>query len=187
MAISKTEQVRVSKFLSLVLRHQPDAAGVTLDEAGWCAVDALLQGCTSHCYEISRDDLARVVEQNDKKRFQFSEDGARIRAVQGHSLDVDLDYQAQTPPEVLYHGTATRFLDSIKQQGLLKMSRQFVHLSATHETALKVGERHGKPVVLGVRAGEMHRSGTPFYRAANGVWLVDAVPPVYLRFPETTR
>jgi putative RNA 2'-phosphotransferase len=183
MALSKTEQVRVSKFLSLVLRHEPDAAGVTLDEAGWCGVDALLQGCSSHGYEVSRDDLASVVEQNDKKRFQFSEDGGSIRAVQGHSIDVDLDYQPQNPPEVLYHGTATRFLNPIRQQGLLKMSRQFVHLSATRETAQKVGERHGKPIILEVRAGEMHRSGTPFYRSANGVWLVDAVPPTFLRFP----
>lgn len=180
MAISKTEQVRVSKFLSLVLRHQPDVAGVALDEAGWCSVDALLQGCRSHGYEISRDDLAGVVEQNDKKRFQFSDDGARIRAVQGHSLDVDLEFQPQMPPEVLYHGTAARFLDSIRQQGLLKMSRQFVHLSATTDAALKVGERHGKPVILELRAGEMHRSGTLFYRAANGVWLVDAVPVSFL-------
>ena len=184
MSLGAKEQVRASKFLSLVLRHKPDAAGVTLDEGGWCNTEALLAGCKSQGIDLSFDDLKSLVAENDKKRFQFSEDSGRIRAVQGHSVDIELDYQPQRPPEILYHGTATRFLESIRESGLLKQSRQFVHLSATQEIALKVGERHGKPAILHVRSGEMDRAGISFYLAPNGVWLVDAVPAAYLQFPE---
>ena len=173
-------QVRTSRFLSLVLRHKPEEAGLTLDGEGWCSVTDLLKGCASHGHKISREELDEVVAENDKKRFQFSDDGKRIRASQGHSIEVDLKYEPTLPPEYLFHGTATRFLDSIKQQGLIKGSRQHVHLSANLQTAFKVGERHGKPVVLTVLAGDMHRNGIPFYFTPNGVWLVDAVPPEYL-------
>jgi len=178
------DQVRTSKFLSLVLRHKPEKAGLTLDDSGWCSVDDLLQGCAAGGYRISREELDAVVSENDKKRFQFSDDGKRIRASQGHSIEVDLQYAPKQPPAILYHGTATRFVDSIKKLGLIKGSRQQVHLSADLDTAFKVGKRHGKPVVIKIDAGEMHQSGIPFYLTPNGVWLVDAVPPQYLHFDD---
>lgn len=176
----KDPLVRTSKFLSLILRHKPEEAGLTLDESGWCTVADLLQGCASRGHRITRDELEQVVAENDKKRFQFSDDGKRIRAVQGHSIEIDLKYEPTEPPEHLYHGTATRFLDSILRTGLVKGSRHHVHLSANLQTAFKVGERHGKPVVLTVLAGDMHRNGIPFYTSPNGVWLVEAVPVEYI-------
>jgi putative RNA 2'-phosphotransferase len=176
------EQVRTSRFISLILRHKPENAGLTLDNSGWCNVDDLLRRCAIRGHRISRADLDTIVTENDKKRFQFSEDGKRIRATQGHSIEVDLQYSPKQPPEILYHGTATRFLDPIKKLGLIKGSRRHVHLSADSDTAFKVGERHGKPVVIPVRAGQIHLAGMPFYLTPNGVWLVDAVPPQYLSF-----
>jgi putative RNA 2'-phosphotransferase len=167
-----------------VLRHKPEDAGLALDQFGWCSVRDLLRGCVSHGHRISRHELDTIVAENDKKRFQFSDDGKRIRATQGHSIDIDLGYEPQTPPETLHHGTATRFLDAIKKIGLIKGSRQHVHLSTLAETALKVGKRHGKPVVILVDAGEMHRLGIPFYLTPNGVWLVDSVEPKHLRFDD---
>jgi len=178
------DTVRTSRFLSLILRHKPEEAGLTLDGEGWCSVTDLLKGCASHGHKISREELDEVVAGNDKKRFRFSDDGKRIRASQGHSIDIDLQYEPVEPPELLYHGTATRFLDSIKKQGLIKGSRQHVHLSMSVSMAWKVGERHGKPVVIPVEAGNMHRAGIPFYQSTNGVWLVDAVPTQYLRLSE---
>jgi putative RNA 2'-phosphotransferase len=176
------DQVRTSRFLSLILRHKPEEAGLTLDDSGWCSVDDLLRGCATGGYRISREELYTIVAENDKKRFEFSDDGKRIRASQGHSIEVDLQYTPKQPPAALYHGTAMRFLDSIKKLGLIKGSRQQVHLSADLDTAFKVGERHGKPVVIPVDAREMHTSGIPFYLTPNGVWLVDEVPPQFLRF-----
>ena len=177
------DPVRVSKFLSLVLRHDPGKAGLTLDSAGWVAVDALLRGCAAAGCPLSRGELEDVVRGSDKQRFAFSADGLRIRANQGHSVEVELDYVPQTPPELLFHGTATRFLESIRARGLVKGERHHVHLSADLETARKVGQRHGKPVVLQVRAGEMRRSGREFFVSANGVWLTEQVPPEWLVFP----
>lgn len=171
---------RISKFLSLVLRHEPEKAGLTLDSAGWVAVDDLLRGLASTGHRITRDELEVVVAQNDKKRFAFSEDGTRIRASQGHSVEVELDYAAATPPEGLFHGTADRFLDSILACGLMKAQRHHVHLSAERATAVKVGGRHGRPVILQVNAGAMHRAGHAFFRSANGVWLTDHVPVQFL-------
>jgi putative RNA 2'-phosphotransferase len=162
------------------LRHKPEEAGLTLDEAGWCPVAELLQGCASHGHKITREELDEVVAENDKKRFEFSDDGKRIRASQGHSIKVDLKYDPVEPPKLLYHGTARRFLGSILRLGLIKGSRHHVHLSADLQTAFKVGERHGKPVVLTVRTGDMHQNGIHFYLTPNGVWLVDEVPPQYL-------
>lgn len=177
-------QIRASKFLSLVLRHKPEEAGLSLDQAGWCSVDELLKGCASHGHTISRSELDIIVAENDKKRFEFSEDRRQIRARQGHSIDVDLKYEPKIPPDILYHGTATRFLDSIKQQGLVRGARQHVHLSFLVQTALKVGERHGKPVVIPVKAREMQQAGFVFYFTANEVWLVDSVPPRFLKLDE---
>ena len=173
----------VSKFLSLVLRHEPERIGITLDEAGWTDVDALLAAAAKHGNAFTRDELLHVVATNDKKRFALSDDGTRIRASQGHSVSVELGYGPVEPPETLYHGTATRFVESIRREELRPGERQHVHLSATPETATNVGQRHGKPIVLVVRAGVMHRAGHPFYRSANGVWLTASVPAEFLEFP----
>jgi putative RNA 2'-phosphotransferase len=173
--------VRISKFLSKHLRHAPEAIGLTLAPGGWVWVDALLAGCARNGFHITRSQLDEVVEKNDKQRFSFDDSGTRIRANQGHSTVVDLLLFPQTPPDVLYHGTATDALPAIRKNGLQKMSRHHVHLSTTVPTATKVGARHGTPTVLVVEAAAMHRAGIPFYCSENGVWLVDAVPPEYLR------
>lgn len=177
------ETTRTSKFLSLILRHEPEKVGLTLGEGGWVGVDELLQAVKRHGTALTPDQLKHIVVTSDKKRFALSEDGQRIRANQGHSVEVDLQYAAQTPPEVLYHGTATRFLDSIREKGLLKMERHHVHLSAETKTTLQVGGRHGKPVLLTIRAGDMQRAGHLFYCSTNGVWLVTQVPPEFIGFP----
>lgn len=166
----------ISKFLSFVLRHKPREIGLELDPQGWAVIDELLAASAVHGQRISRDELDYVVAHNNKKRFAISEDGQRIRASQGHSLDVDLGYEPADPPELLYHGTADRNLDSIRKHGLLKGKRHHVHLSPDEATARIVGQRHGTPVVLTVRAGEMARAGFRFYVSANGVWLTDTVP-----------
>ncbi|MEM9218344.1 MAG: RNA 2'-phosphotransferase [Cyanobacteria bacterium P01_F01_bin.150] len=173
-----------SKFLSLVLRHQPEKIGLTLDAQGWADVDELLALSTQHGVALSRDRLIQVVETNDKQRFAFNGDRTRIRANQGHSISVDLALEPQTPPDILFHGTATRFLDSIQAKGLISGSRQHVHLSADKDTAVKVGKRHGKPVVLTVNAAAMVQQGMIFFRSENGVWLTDHVPVECIEFPE---
>ena len=171
----------LSKRLSYVLRHRPDAAGVTLDAHGWVDVDVLLAGLAAAGTAMTRADLDRVVADNPKQRFALSPDGRRIRASQGHSIDVDLGYAPATPPAVLYHGTAERHLASIRTTGLERRGRHHVHLSATVATARTVGARHGRPVVLVVDAARMAVDGHAFFVTPNGVWLVEAVPPSYLR------
>jgi putative RNA 2'-phosphotransferase len=177
------DQVKTSKFLSLVLRHQPDVIGLTLDANGWAEVEDLIRLANQSGRKLSREILEVVVANNDKKRFAFSEDGTRIRASQGHSVDVDLSLPPQVPPEYLFHGTASRFLDSIRIEGLHSASRQHVHLSQDINTAIKVGQRHGQPVILTVRAQQMAAAGHLFYQSANGVWLTDRVPLEYIDFP----
>jgi putative RNA 2'-phosphotransferase len=177
------ETTRISKFLSLVLRHEPERVGLTLGEAGWVAVADLIQAVNAHGVTLTREELEHVVATNEKKRFAFSEDGQMIRASQGHSVEVDLQYAPQKPPELLYHGTATRFVEEICRDGLKRMERHDVHLSAETKMTLQVGGRHGKPVLLTIRAGEMHRDGFAFRCSANGVWLVEQVPPQYIDFP----
>ena len=172
--------VKISKYLSKHLRHQPEALGLTLAPGGWVPVDQLLTACREHHFPISRDELNEVVAHNDKQRFAFDETGTHIRANQGHSVAVDLELESVSPPDVLYHGTAQRFAEAIRREGLKKMSRHHVHLSPDVETALKVGKRHGTPVVFKVDALRMHQAGHMFYRSANGVWLVERVPPEYL-------
>ena len=178
--MNEKQRTKASKFLSLVLRHQPDAAHVTLDEAGWTEVDALLAGLAKAGGKISRDELKEVVATNVKKRFEFSEDGTRIRASQGHSVEVDLKYEVAEPPPVLFHGTATRNLDSIFAKGLLKGQRHHVHLSVEMETAASVGSRYGRPVVLTVDAEAMVTAGHAFFVSTNGVWLTEHVPVAFL-------
>jgi len=181
--MTEKEIIKTSKFLSLILRHEPERAGLKLGEAGWVGVDELLQAANSHGVTLTLDQLKHIVATSDKKRFAFSDDGQRIRASQGHSIEVDLQYRPQTPPEVLYHGTATRFLDSIRQHGLQRMERHDVHLSAETKVTVQVGSRHGKPALLTIHAGDMHRAGFVFRCSANGVWLVNHVPPQFIQFP----
>ena len=173
---------KTSKFLSLVLRHEPERAGVVLDAAGWVGVAELLEGCARAGHAISRDELEEVVRTSDKQRFALSGDGTRIRANQGHSVEVELGYEPAAPPEVLWHGTAEQFVASIRERGLVRGSRHHVHLSETEATAAAVGRRHGKLALLRVKAGEMHRAGAVFYRTPNGVWLTEGVGVEYLVF-----
>ncbi|MER5789043.1 RNA 2'-phosphotransferase [Streptomyces sp. NPDC001980] len=174
--------VKVSKYLSKHLRHQPERIGLSLDEAGWVEIDTLLAAAAAHGFPVSREELDHVVAVNDKQRFAI--EGTRIRASQGHSIDVDLGLPSATPPPYLYHGTVARSLDAIRSEGLRPMNRHDVHLSADRETATRVGARRGRPVVLSVDAAAMHRDGHVFHLSANGVWLTRAVPTRYLRFPD---
>ena len=170
----------ISKFLSLVLRHKPEAIGITLDAFGWAKIDELLEYSKRKGHLISREQLDEVVSQNDKQRFAISEDLTRIRARQGHSISVDLELTPIQPPNILYHGTTRRFVDSIISEGLLKRKREYVHLSPDAETARKVGARRGPPVILRIRSNEMHAQGAEFYLSENGVWLTEFVPPGYI-------
>ena len=184
MAKSRSKSARltqISKYLSKHLRHDPDRLGLSLAPGGWVPVAQLLAAAAADNFPISAAELAIVVADSDKQRFAFSADGQSIRANQGHSSPVDLQLQPQTPPLYLYHGTAQASLAAILSQGLQKMSRHQVHLSTDPETARKVGQRHGKPVVLVVEAEKLAKTGVCFWRSANGVWLVDQVPPEYLR------
>ncbi|MBW8688198.1 RNA 2'-phosphotransferase [Chitinophaga rhizophila] len=172
----------ISKFLSLVLRHQPDTIGITLDANGWTDVQELLTRMHANHKPLTLAQLKTVVDTNDKKRFAFSADGTMIRASQGHSVDVSLGLPPVTPPEYLYHGTVGKYLDNIRQEGLQKMSRQHLHLSRDKQTAISVGSRRGLPVILTIRTGQMHRDGYLFYLSDNGVWLTDHVPAAYIEF-----
>lgn len=178
--MSESETNRTSKFLSLVLRHKPEELGITLDENGWTDVPTLLAKMDAKGHRITNDQLRHIVETNSKKRFAFNDDESRIRANQGHSVEMNLGYVQKQPPEFLYHGTATRFLDVILDDGLQKMNRHHVHLSSDEQTARSVGSRHGKPVVLTVKAGAMAADGHVFYQSENGVWLTDHVPVAYI-------
>ena len=174
--IPEKEVVKISKFLSLVLRHQPQTIGITLDENGWTDVPALLQKMNAGGTPLTMEVLDHVVATNSKKRFAFNEDRSKIRASQGHSVDVDLGYTEQQPPAILYHGTAEVFVASIQASGLEKRKRHHVHLSAETITAINVGQRHGRPVVFEVAAAQMTADGFVFFRSDNGVWLTDHVP-----------
>lgn len=181
--MNEKEKKKVSKFLSLVLRHEPEKIGIELDEAGWTDVAALRAAMAERAMPITQEDLAEVVATNEKKRFAFSEDGTRIRASQGHSVEVSLGYEPQEPPAVLYHGTGARSLESIRMEGIHKGERHHVHLSKDVPTATQVGGRHGRPVVLVVRADKMTAAGFQFFVSENGVWLTDHVPAEFLEFP----
>jgi len=178
----KDRHVRISKFLSLVLRHRPEKLGLALDREGWVSVSDLLEALEAHGRRLTPDELREVVRSNDKQRFSFSPDGLSIRANQGHSVEVELGYEPAEPPALLYHGTAERFVPSIREQGLLKGRRHHVHLSEQEATAHAVGSRYGRPVVLRVASGRMHADGHAFFRSANGVWLTDQVPARYITF-----
>jgi putative RNA 2'-phosphotransferase len=180
--VNEKETVKTSKFLSLILRHQPERVGLKLDGAGWVNVNELLEAMNRHGVSLSLEELKHVVATNDKRRFEFSADGLKIRASQGHSVEIDLQYQPEVPPEFLYHGTPEKFVESIRALGLNKGERHDVHLSPDAATATKVGQRRGRPVVLKIRAGDMHRAGHVFRRSANNVWLVEHVPVEFIEF-----
>lgn len=169
-----------SKFISLILRHKPETIGISLDEHGWADVDELIAGI-SRTHELNRDILEEIVQTDDKQRYSFNEDKTLIRANQGHSIPVDVELDEVKPPEELWHGTGEKYVLSIDEQGLLPKSRLYVHLSKDEETAVKVGKRHGKPVLYIVKAGKMYRDGYQFYLSKNGVWLTKEVPVKYLR------
>lgn len=170
-----------SKFLSYVLRHRPDAIGISLDAEGWADISALIAAAIAAGKQLDHALIQTVVATCDKKRFAISEDGLRIRAVQGHSTaSVNINYPQRTPPEWLYHGTATRFLESIRNDGLRPGTRQYVHLSQDTHTAAAVGQRYGNPVVLKIEALRMYEQGFAFYQAENGVWLTSSVPALFL-------
>jgi putative RNA 2'-phosphotransferase len=172
--------VKISKYLSKHLRHQPDRLGLTLEPGGWVPVSALLTACTRSDFPLSLHELEEVVAHNDKRRFSLDDTRQRIRANQGHSVDVDLQLAPATPPRTLFHGTSSRAVSQIRLEGLLRMGRHHVHLSKDAETATRVGARRGRPVVLEVHAARMASDGHAFYETDNGVWLVAEVPPGYL-------
>lgn len=178
--MNERRRTRISKFLSLILRHKPETIGLKLDANGWADVDELLAACAQNGSAISRAELEEVVASNEKKRFAFDGDKKKIRASQGHSINVRIDFEEREPPAILYHGTSEKTLAAILENGLLKMRRHHVHLSADAATARSVGARYGKPVVLKIKAAEMTARKFKFYVSANGVWLADEVPPEFL-------
>lgn len=177
------KDIQVSKFLSLILRHQPEIIKLKLDNQGWANVDELIDAANRHGKIFNRIQLEKVVETNDKQRFSFNEDKTKIRAAQGHSFFVNLELEPREPPSILFHGTAKRFVDSIKEKGLNSGNRQYVHLSRDVKTALAVGKRHGTPIVLSIKAEMMWRSHFEFYLSQNGIWLVEYVPSEFIDFP----
>lgn len=176
----RRELVKDSKFLSFILRHDPSAIGVELDDAGWIEVSRLLGALQLHRPEITRERLIEIVETNDKRRFAFSKNRESIRASQGHSIGIDLGLPPTLPPSLLYHGTSKSNLKSIRNYGILRGQRHHVHLSPDENTALRVGSRCGKPVVLKIEAEKMAKSGFTFYVSENGVWLTEYVPPSFI-------
>ncbi|GHU01924.1 putative RNA 2'-phosphotransferase [Betaproteobacteria bacterium] len=181
------QHTEISKFLSYVLRHEPHAIGLTLDREGWADIADLIAGAKQSGRKLDETLIRAVVESNDKARFAISEDGQKIRAVQGHSTEsVAITYAEKVPPEFLYHGTATRFLESILKEGLKPGKRQHVHLSEDVQIAIAVGQRYGKPVVLKVEALRMYQQGFKFFQADNGVWLTDKVPVIFIGLPDYT-
>ena len=168
-----------SRYISLILRHKPETIGISLDEHGWANVEELIAG-VNKTHRLDMEILERIVAEDEKQRYSFNEDKTLIRANQGHSIPVDVELPEVVPPDVLYHGTGVKYKDSIDEQGLIPKSRLYVHLSGDVETARKVGQRHGKPIIYTVDAAAMHADGYVFYRSVNGVWLTKAVPQKYL-------
>lgn len=181
--MDERRQVKISKFLSYVLRHHPESIGIKLDKNGWADVKELLSGAEDNSFQITLDELTKVVKENDKQRFALSDDGLNIRVSYGHSIPLDLSYSPAVPPDVLYHGTAEKNLKSIRETGLVTGNRQHVHLSTDADTAASVGQRHGRPRVIVIQARQMYADGYRFYFATNKVWLTEYVPPEYLMFP----
>ena len=175
-----TDATGISRYLSYVLRHAPQSIGLQLDPEGWAHVDELIAGAARQGHHLDRATLETVCATNDKQRFAFDQSRTRIRANQGHSVEIDLQLAPLTPPDALYHGTSERTLPAILDAGLRKMARHHVHLSPDEETARRVGARRGQPIILTVDAAGLHTADGVFYESGNGVWLVDAVPPQFL-------
>ena len=173
MSLTKT-----SRYISLILRHKPETIDISLDEHGWANVKDLINGVNQQ-YDFDMATLEKIVATDNKQRYSFNEDKTKIRANQGHSVDVDVELEEVKPPEYLWHGTGRKYIDGIMKDGLIPKSRLYVHLSDSYSTAVNVGRRHGEPVVLGIWAGDMYRDGYKFYRSKNGVWLVKHVPVEY--------
>jgi putative RNA 2'-phosphotransferase len=182
---SDNTQIRISKFLSLILRHSPQTIHLDMDKNGWISIDELILNANKYKnMHLTIDLIKIVVETNNKQRFIISDDGKKIRANQGHSITVDLELESKVPPDVLYHGTARHLIDSIMKNGLKPMKRQYIHLSQTEEVALNVGKRHGVPIILNINAKNMYEEGYKFYLSENKVWLVDKVPVEYIYLNE---
>jgi putative RNA 2'-phosphotransferase len=179
--INDKKITHISKFLSLVLRHQPQIIGIQLDQNGWTNIIDLIEKADKYGVYIDRETLNHIVATNSKKRFAINDSNDKIRASQGHSVEIELGYISQEPPDILFHGTAEKSVYSILQTGLEKRTRQHVHLSSDVEMAIKVGQRHGKPFVLRVLANKMYKDNFQFFLSENGVWLTDYVPPKYLK------
>ncbi len=177
----KPELIKISKFLSLILRHKPESIDVSMSPHGWVKIDELIKAAQKHRIDLTKKLIDEVITKNDKQRFTYSSDGESIRANQGHSVNIELELEPTKPPDTLYHGTASRFMENIHKKGLLKMNRQHVHLSLLKKTAYDVGKRHGKPVILTIDAQRMTQDGYEFYLSKNGVWLTKHVPPQYLQ------
>lgn len=179
--MNKEKMKKLSKSLSYVLRHRPDSVGLELEDGGWVLVEDLLAAFKQNRKTMSYELLEKIVAECDKQRYEFSEDRSKIRARQGHSAKVDLGYEAAAPPDVLYHGTATKNLESIYQKGLVKGRRHHVHMSTNKETMIQVAIRHGKPVLLCIDAKQMFGDGYEFFVTGNNVWLTDHVPADYIK------
>ena len=176
------DHVKISKFLSLILRHSPQTIHLNMDKNGWVNVDEIIHNAYKYKnIYLTMDIINTVVENNDKQRFKISEDGKKIRACQGHSIKIDLELESKTPTDVLYHGTSNRIIESIWRDGIKPMKRQYVHLSQSEEIALTVGKRHGEPILLHIDAKNMYKDGYKFYLSENKVWLVEKVPVVYIK------
>lgn len=171
----------ISKYISLILRHKPEVIGIKLDEHGWADVNELISGIKKDHKEFDIENLKEIVRTDNKQRYSFNDDGTKIRANQGHSINVDVELEEKEPPEILYHGTCRKYMESIEKQGLIPKSRLYVHLSSDKLTANNVGARHGEPVIYEVDAKRMFKDGYKFYMSANGIWLVRKVPVAYLR------
>lgn len=178
--LQSKNDIETGRFISFILRHHPESVGITLDEHGWADTDILIDRVAEKFTAFSFDDLERIVRENNKQRYSFNDDKTKIRANQGHSVAVNMEFTPVTPPDILYHGTGEKSVESIFAEGIQKMSRQYVHLSADYETAVNVGKRHGKPVVLRIDAKKMFSDGCKFYLSENKVWLTDFVPVKYI-------
>lgn len=177
----KNSDTKISKYISLILRHKPEEIGLKLDEYGYLNVSDLINGLNKSWKDFNMDDLERIVREDSKQRYSFNEDKSKIRANQGHSISVNLELQSIKPPNKLYHGTGRKYLDSILKNGLIKKERQYVHLSGDIETASIVGKRHGELVVLEIDSESMFNKGIKFYLSKNNLWLCDYVPVEYIK------
>ena len=173
----------VSVYISLILRHKPEVIGIELDEHGWASVDELIKG-VNKTYSLDMEGLERIVAEDKKQRYSFNDDKTLIRANQGHSINVDVELKKASPPEILWHGTGEKYVASILDQGLIPKSRLYVHLSKDYDTAVKVGSRHGKPVVFKIYAGRMAEGGYEFFMSENGVWLAKHIPKEFIEVYE---